>query len=626
MDEAPPLETFVDPAVWRFASEASAAGVSPSRTMPSMGDLDTLAALDIPRASALVTSHAAAALDTSKPGTLIGDLDLGATISRGPKGWVRKARQPSLDRTVAIKTVDPDHAGSASVEALLREALIAGRLDHPHIVPIHAIGNSERYGPFIVKKHVDGTPWGEWLSSQPRRAVHSERDLRDALGIFLAVCQAIEYAHSRRVVHRNIHPDHVMLGDFGEVYVTDWHEAMLVGEDGAEQRRAVVGRPEARAPEIEAPLAEATESSDVYMLGATLCYVLTGSWSHAEDHDERQGARLPQELAHIVATACARRSMRRYTGVSALREAVSGYLARLAAIETLRYARHKHDQLDERPADAARWPATRKALAEIRYAYQEVLRQWPESRAARQGLREIRIAQARLALDEGNVAGAHTVVEGLEDAPSGLLDRIAEAERLVSERDDALAELAEIRAAQELRGQRERSGLSLAVGLGNLVAGVGMGLLDRTGVLPLTPWVLASVTAIIGTIGVITRWHVRNTHILDSALYRKLWASFETLNWLSTGATLALAAVGMTMAQIWVVIGLLGTGIGVVMAMTVDRAFYSNALAGGFITFLIAFHPTYAPEFVGSGYFVASAVIAWRLRPGSKMRRRQESA
>ena len=168
-------------------------------------------------------------------------------IGRGGMGVVYRAYDRQLDRRVALKVLDPGLAG---------EAQLIARLEHPAIVPVYEAGTLADGRAFYAMKLVAGTRLDHYLAGG-----HS---LGERLRLVRRVGEAIAFAHARGVVHRDLKPQNVMVGEFGEVYVMDW---------GIE---AVAGTPGFRAPE-----ARLDERSDIYGLGAILRFVLPAKASPA---------------------------------------------------------------------------------------------------------------------------------------------------------------------------------------------------------------------------------------------------------------------------------------------------------------------------------------------------------
>jgi eukaryotic-like serine/threonine-protein kinase len=209
---------------------------------------------------------------------------LGEQIGSGGMGEVILAVDESVGRPVAIKRMLAANAKADEVARFLREARIQALLEHPAIVPVHAVGTDRSGKPYFTMKRVTGTTLADVLA---RGSESTQRLLR----AFVDVCHAIELAHTRKVVHRDLKPANIMLGDFGEVYILDWGVARVLDDDGALAARdsgpglpldaqlthvgSVVGTPAYMAPE-QARGNAIGPAADVWALGAILFEILTG--------------------------------------------------------------------------------------------------------------------------------------------------------------------------------------------------------------------------------------------------------------------------------------------------------------------------------------------------------------
>jgi serine/threonine protein kinase len=173
--------------------------------------------------------------------------ELEAEIGRGGMGIVYAARDRELDRRVALKVLDVP---------LIGEPQLIARLEHPAIVPIHEAGVLPDGRAFYAMKLVGGTRLDDYAKG--------EYSLAERLRVIRRVCEALAFAHSRDVIHRDLKPQNVMIGEFGEVYVMDWGVEAVAGTAG-----------------FRAPEAMLDKLSDVYSLGALLKYLVPGSSSPA---------------------------------------------------------------------------------------------------------------------------------------------------------------------------------------------------------------------------------------------------------------------------------------------------------------------------------------------------------
>ncbi|MEJ7602298.1 MAG: serine/threonine-protein kinase [Kofleriaceae bacterium] len=210
------------------------------------------------------------------------DLDryeLGEAIGRGGMGEVRDALDRQIGRRVAIKTIRNHAPSERTVTRFLREAQIQGRLEHPAIPAVHEVGKDREGRPFFVMKKLAGTTLTRVLSKPDVRTTRQR-----PLHAFVDVCLAVEFAHVHGVVHRDLKPDNIVLGDFGEVYVLDWGVAKVVGEpdtfddlaaDQLETRAGtVLGTPGYMAPEQAHADPDIDGRADVFSLGVVLREIL----------------------------------------------------------------------------------------------------------------------------------------------------------------------------------------------------------------------------------------------------------------------------------------------------------------------------------------------------------------
>ena len=226
----------------------------------------------------------------------------------GGLGQVSIAIDEELGRQVALKEIQEHHADSAEYRSrFVREAEITGKLEHPGIVPVYGLGQDAAGRPYYAMRFIRGDTLQDAIAHY-HRAVDEGAEpgeltvrLRDLLGRFLDVCDAVAYAHSRRVIHRDIKPGNILLGPFGETLVVDWGLAKplddpddlenvgttsalgplrtSLGSTGSTPTIAGVahGTPAYMSPEqAEGRLDLLGPASDVYSLGATLYVLLTG--------------------------------------------------------------------------------------------------------------------------------------------------------------------------------------------------------------------------------------------------------------------------------------------------------------------------------------------------------------
>ena len=185
--------------------------------------------------------------------------EIAGRLGRGGMGAVYAARDRTLGRDVAVKVLDSVGHSERVAGRLLAEARILGSLEHPGIVPVHDAGVLADGRVFYVMKLVRG--------DRLDTALHS-RSLSERLELFLRICDAVSFAHAHDVVHRDLKPQNIMLGSFGEVLVMDWGVALQINDDA--DRAEVAGTPGYMAPEQERDAGSVDARADIYALGVIL--------------------------------------------------------------------------------------------------------------------------------------------------------------------------------------------------------------------------------------------------------------------------------------------------------------------------------------------------------------------
>ncbi len=197
-------------------------------------------------------------------------------LGRGGMGRVDEVYDSALGRAVARKA-SLVVASDVRAKMLIAEAQTCAQLEHPSIVPVYDAGTDVSGQPYYTMRNVRGRTLGQVLEDN-KTGSGERKTLAQLLAIFRQVCLAVDYAHSRGVVHRDLKPDNVIVGEFGEVYILDWGIAHVMG--GSDVRRAeleafVAGSPGYIAPE-QALGGEIDGRADIFALGAILHEILTG--------------------------------------------------------------------------------------------------------------------------------------------------------------------------------------------------------------------------------------------------------------------------------------------------------------------------------------------------------------
>jgi WD40 repeat protein/serine/threonine protein kinase len=305
-------------------------------------------------------------------------------LGEGGMGIVYTATQRAIARDVALKMLKPETARRRDRrDSLASEAIVTGELAHPNIVPVYDLGQDADGSLFYSMKRVEGIRWDTVLGTKSES---------ENLDILLRVADAIAFAHDRGVVNRDLKPENVFLGGFGEVLVMDWGLAYATDRfkklDSIVENVSMGGSPAYMAPEQArnflvaggwraGELEPITPALDVYLLGAMLFEVVTGQPPHGDDdptmcvmaaaenrirHHESDSQLLP-----IALKAMASEPSERYASALDFQQAIREYLAHS---ESLALTDRAHTRMKEGD------------LARAVVAFEDALSLWPENPVA----------------------------------------------------------------------------------------------------------------------------------------------------------------------------------------------------------------------------------------------------
>jgi predicted Ser/Thr protein kinase len=282
--------------------------------------------------------------DIGEIARLFPQLEIVAFIGKGGMGAVYKARQPALDRMVALKILPPQAAGGTQfTERFAREARALARLNHPNIVAVHDFGQVNGM-PFFVMEFVDGLNLREMERS-------GKLSPREALQIVPQICEALQFAHDEGVVHRDIKPENILLDKKGRVKIADFGIAKIMGAGGPDaeagapakagetpgsstadvrqprltEQGKIIGTPNYMAPEqVETPQS-VDHRADIFSLGVVFYEMLTGELplgKFAPPSSRTGGVAVDVRLDEVVLRALEREPERRYQQASQVKTAV----------------------------------------------------------------------------------------------------------------------------------------------------------------------------------------------------------------------------------------------------------------------------------------------------------------
>jgi serine/threonine protein kinase len=254
--------------------------------------------------------------------------ELRGRVGRGGMGTVWRVYDRELGREVALKVMNAVEPAPGALARLRTEAQVLARLEHPGLVPVHDLGALPDGRLFYAMKLVRGRRLDDHARELPSLAAR--------LRVLERICDAVAFAHAQGVIHRDLKPQNVMVGAFGEVLVLDWGVAKVMGAEEASPAAlapaepapgtdpeavtrtaagTVLGTPGYMAPEQARGEATVGVAADVYALGAMLEFLA--------------GPRPPRALAAIAARARAARPQDRYATVTDLADDVSRFLSAL---------------------------------------------------------------------------------------------------------------------------------------------------------------------------------------------------------------------------------------------------------------------------------------------------------
>ena len=356
------------------------------------------------------------------------EITVNKAIGAGGMAEVDAATQESLKREVALKRPRADRDTDDVADSLISEARLLANLDHPNIPPVHQLGFTEDGRPLIVMKLVRGNPWRTLLQdpSHPFWSDHPEVNLKRHLEILCQVSNAVEYAHEKGIIHRDLKTDNVMVGDFGEVYLLDWGVAIELDENGERKIDQFCGTLSFAAPEMLSSIVPLTPRTDVYLMGCILHEILTLKPRHqGKNLNEVLFKALDSEpykynddvhpaLASITNKATHQDPGQRFQTAGEFRKALEEHLTHYQALElldsTLDTLRDLEDlyAAREKKIDGFKFHETAYLC---RFGFQRVAKIAPNLEGAGEGLLRVLELQALFELERGRVEPAAKIID-----------------------------------------------------------------------------------------------------------------------------------------------------------------------------------------------------------------------
>lgn len=275
------------------------------------------------------------------------EYEVGEQIAEGGQGTLFRGRDRKLRRVVAIKSLNSDLIEDAHQRELFEnEAKITAQLDHPAIVPIYTLNTDDRNGLHLAMKLINGETLKAYLEQicthyklDGVSSFDEAKSLRNRLEIFLKICDALEYAHSRNVMHCDLKPANIMIGEYHEAYIMDWGIARPIHTDNPPKE--IAGTPQYIAPEL-ANGQPGDQRSDIFSMGVILFEIVmlkpafTGEspdeylerirTGMTESYEHFFGARVGKDLKAIIQKALQTDPAIRYQNIGELASDLRRYL------------------------------------------------------------------------------------------------------------------------------------------------------------------------------------------------------------------------------------------------------------------------------------------------------------
>jgi len=361
------------------------------------------------------------------------DYEIIKELGRGGIGVVHRARQTSVDRSIAVKMIKDQHLGKPEVhDKFLTEAVVTASLDHPNIVPIYDLGEDDKGHAFYTMKEVKGIPWSETITdkSQP-----------DNLSIFLRVCDALAFSHNQQIIHLDLKPENIILSEFGEVLVMDWGSAASVVEDSKaiyiKNMASVVSSPAYMAPEMaKISVDDIGIRSDIYQLGGILFEILTGNPPHTGTsvidclrnaaNNIIRGTDQESELMDIALKAMSKNKDDRFQTVKELQEAIHLYEDHHESLSLTSLARQH--------LDTAQSNLNYEMFNQAVFAFRQAVEMWGENKTALAGLSKAQRAYGQCAFDKQDLDLALSILDPKNTAHVSLIEQVQNAIALREDR------------------------------------------------------------------------------------------------------------------------------------------------------------------------------------------------
>ncbi|MFM7929620.1 MAG: protein kinase domain-containing protein, partial [Pirellula sp.] len=331
-----------------------------------------------------------------------GKLDL-HVLGKGGMGLVYRATQNSVNRPVAVKIIRKDKQNDTFSKQFFYEAEITALLEHPNITPIYELGKTPDLTYFYTMKYIQGTPWEKKIRSN---------SIEENLEIFDKLCDAIAFAHSKNILHMDIKPDNVQLGEFGEVYAVDWGVASDLKRPESVR---CAGTWQWISPEVaRGEKSRIGKGSDIYLLGGILFQIVTGHHPRLpKDPSEKlsdpalrkaainniiQPTDCKDPMVAVALKALATEPKDRYAKVEDLQEAIHAIQKERAAIKSSQELTQRAIVLAGQATEQGDYGRFNQSL----FGLKDAIELWDKNPDAPSELKKVRLAYGKCAFDKGD--------------------------------------------------------------------------------------------------------------------------------------------------------------------------------------------------------------------------------
>lgn len=351
-------------------------------------------------------------------------------LGEGGMGLVYFATQNAVKRPVALKMIRKEKRTDNLSKQFFFEAEITAQLEHPNITPIYELGKTEDGVYFYSMKYIQGTPWEKKIRTNA---------LDENLEIFDKLCDAIAFAHSKDIIHMDIKPDNVVLGEYGEVYAVDWGVASDLKRPDPVR---VAGTFQWISPEVaKGDKSLIGKGSDIYLLGGILYLVVTGHHPRlpkdetaklgrsalvaAAQNNIIQPTDCSDPMLKVALKALATHPADRYAKVEEMQEAIQEIQKERARIKSSLELTERSKALAIQANSSSDYDQYYRSL----YGYRDAIEFWSNNSAANAGLKKVRFDFGRCAFEQGDYDLALQILDTSEPAENQLRGQVEEAKR-----------------------------------------------------------------------------------------------------------------------------------------------------------------------------------------------------